>query len=84
MNTKRLGTGHYRLTGITTLDGKTVEIVVNVWRHECGGWLSETVIDGRVTGSLNHHETKRDASIAAEQCSSSGYEMVAGLGICAA
>lgn len=84
MKTKRIGTGHYKLTGTTSLDGKTVSISVSVWKNEGDGWLSDALVDGRSVGSFNCHESKRDAVAAAECCIASGYQTVPGLGLCLA
>ena len=84
MKTKRLSTGHYELTGTTTLDGVQVPVRFNIWKHEeiKGCWMSETEINGRSTGVYNDHCFKDSAVAAAKRCAEVGYKTVTGLGIC--
>jgi hypothetical protein len=84
MTTKRLATGHYELTGTTSLDGKLASIRVKIWKHEDikGCWMSEVEIDGRSTGSHNDHCFKDSAVNAAKRCAEAGYKTVAGFGVC--
>lgn len=84
MKTKRLGAGHYEITGTTMLDGKPATIRFKVWKHEeiKGCWMSETEIDGRSTGCYSDHCFKDSAVAAAKRCAEVGYKTVPGLGIC--
>lgn len=84
MTTKRLNTGCYEMTGITTLDGNAVEVRYSIWKHEeiANTWMSETTIDGRSTGVYSDHWCKKAAVAACKRCADHGYRTVAGLGIC--
>lgn len=84
MKTKRLGTGHYELTGTTTLDGVQVPVRYSIWKHEeiKGCWMMETEINGCSTGCYGDHCFKDTAVRIAKKCAEIGYQTVPGLGIC--